>query len=116
MSQDRKIAQWHAWYADGHYYTSEQMEWDELPQLGVVIVLVLFDDGSRQCLNGNDIYFKFGELLQNDNDRDGLLRKFPNIKFGTWVEPNTYKAMYDQADKKGRMWHDKYYGNKPRTN
>lgn len=116
MSQARKIAEWHAWYADRSTYSSSKDKWEDLPTHGVVHVLVLFDDGSKELLNGNDLYFKFGELMQNDNDRDGLLRKFDNVKFGTWVEPNVFREVFEEADAIGQEWHRKHYDHKHRPN
>lgn len=88
---------WRAFYADGNVYYSESCEWNDLPQLGVVYVVVLHSDGRAQNWTGRDLFWFHDGILANDDDRDGLLRRLPFVKFGQWVTDDEYERICDQA-------------------
>lgn len=98
---------WFIWYEDGTRYSSDETEWNDLPQHGVAYLMLVKEDGRIANYNGQDLYWHLDGIFANDNDRDGLLRRFPFVKFGTWVEPSKFKQITDEA---------KALGNHLRTN
>lgn len=109
----RKLVKWIAYYADGSQYDSEQWHWDEIPRYDMACVLKLFDDGTRQLLAGQDLFFEFEGCIANDNDRHMILRKLPWVKFGTWMEDSKYRQIWDKADEVGQQWRDEHMEPRP---
>lgn len=58
---DRRVVGWRIWYrADtegGAYFDSSTTDWRDLPELGVLQLVVYFADGRRMTLGGQDYYW-----------------------------------------------------------
>lgn len=102
-----KVIGWRAWYADGSKYDSETTEWRDLPDDGVLIIVLYFDDKRpdgkplRRINSGVDWYFKATGLkgsiygLNNDTPEENKKRYGEDIslKQGKWTdEPIMYQA------------------------
>jgi len=103
-------AKWIVWYADGSRYDSESVPWKDLPQLGVVYMLLLYPDGTKRHMNGSDLYYITPDgVMANDNDKDAVLRLLPWVKFGQWVTDESFRSVSRQALEVAEQWHkDKY--------
>ncbi len=110
-----KVMGWRAWYADGAVYSSLDMDWDALPDDGVISVVLYFDEptpaGSplRRIMEGHDFYFKaagpggpiYGET-HNQRQPDpmaDIARRYPgaSIKRGMWTDEDTMRRIQNQA-------------------
>lgn len=114
----RVVVEWHVWYADGTHYqgvSGDQATWDAMPQHGIQWLLLLMSDGSRQNFCGRDLFWFQDGIFANDNDRDALLRRFPWVKFGSWMPTDKfYSEITAEAERIGKQWWEKFYGDKSR--
>jgi len=107
------------WYNNGQVVRgSTFQEWLELPIDGVLYLLLLFPDGTSHHCAGTDLYWSYdfgqGQIYAHDNDRDGVLRRLPWVKFGQWTSPEQFQQISEQAIKTVNVWHKTYY-QKPLT-
>jgi len=67
-----KVIGWRAWYADGSKYDSASTNWRGLPEDGVIVVVLYFDDKTRRIMDGSSWYFQAkhesGEFIYGEND------------------------------------------------
>ena len=102
-----KVIGWRAWYADGSKYDSATTEWKDLPDDGMLVNVLYFDenrpDGKplRRINNGTDWYFRAKGLKgfiygsNNDTPEENKERYGDDIllKRGKWTdEPIMYQA------------------------
>lgn len=104
-----KVIGWRAWYADGSKYDSKTTNWRDLPDDGVLIIVLYFDDKRpdgkplRRINSGVDWYFKARGLkgsiygLNNDTSEENKKRYGEDVllKQGKWTDES---IMY-QAEK-----------------
>lgn len=95
-----KVIGWRAWYADGSKYDSKTTKWKDLPDDGVLIIVLYLDgkrpDGKplRRINSGVDWYFKAKGLkgpiygLNNDTPEENKKRYGEDIslKQGKWTD------------------------------
>ena len=95
-----KVVGWRAWYTDGSKYDSATTRWNDLPDDGVVVIVLYFDNKTRRIMDGSDWYFRakhesgdfvYGE--NNDPSEENKKRYGEDIslKRGQWT---TEKVMY----------------------
>lgn len=48
---------WKAWYADGNIYSSSEISWKELPESGMLGVVVFLNPPYREIVSGGDWYY-----------------------------------------------------------
>lgn len=70
------MAGWLAIYSDRSEYASSTTTWAELPETGVQVVVVFFNDGTRQINDGADWYWL----------EDERVRTVSSGPWGTWKE------------------------------
>jgi len=96
-----KVIGWQAWYADGSKYDSATTKWTDLPDDGVLIIMLYFDNKTRRIMDGSDWYFRAkhesGEFIygeNNDPPEENRKRygKSVLLKRAKWT---TEKIMYD---------------------
>lgn len=83
------------------YYESEmynQTDWHGLPQEGVILVVVIREDGSRRTLPTKDYYFQAegqNDLIIGSTDSPKeLLRYSPlEVLYGGWTDDATFEAI-----------------------
>lgn len=89
-----RVVGWKAFYLD-HTYTSKLIEWKDLPEDGLQVVILYYDvkDGmgrpTRLILSGQTWYFSDGDQLFGANN-DGLeenKQRYPTCTFkrGKWI-------------------------------
>ena len=91
---DRTIVGWRAWYAGGRVYDSTQMEWSELPEHGVLIVILYYKTRwYSRTMSGSSIYWREdtpqGPIYAHNEAADAIIsaeaRERNYVKFGKWV-------------------------------
>ena len=67
-----KVIGWRAWYADGSKYDSASTRWEGLPDDGVIVVMLYFDNKTRRIMDGSDWYFRAkhesGDFIYGENN------------------------------------------------
>ena len=95
-----KVIGWRAWYADDSKYNSKDTKWNDLPDDGVIVIVLYFDNKTRRIMDGSDWYFrarhKSGDFIygeNNDSPEENKKRYGENIslKRAKWT---TEKIMY----------------------
>jgi len=108
-----EVIGWRVWYADGSQHNSKDTEWEDLPDDGVLIIVLYFDekrpDGKplRRINSGVDWYFRAKGLRDfiygqnNDTPEENRKRYGDNIslKQGKWTDEETmYKAEQEASE------------------
>jgi hypothetical protein len=107
------IVGWRAWYADWSVYDSKKMDWADLPDSGVVIVMLYYAERSssgkryRDVLSGADWYFRAGTAYGTNHDS--------HIDPGQWVDPAPVLAKHPNAELKRGEWVDDVTYNRMRA-
>ena len=106
-----KVVGWRIYYTDGSGYNSSDTKWEDLPEDGVIVLVLYLDEYSgggevqhRIVLDGSDYYFHIPgtELFGSNNDMpDEISERYPGaiIKRGKWTESSTFKATKTEAMK-----------------
>lgn len=106
------VAGWRVWYADGAVYDSRSSAWEDLPELGVVVVVVYhaaFTAGGtryRKMLDGGDWYWPFAR--SGTTDERGAWVDPPRgvapelLKRGVWVSDLEFDLITQKA--RGSSW------------
>lgn len=96
-----KVIGWRAWYANGSEYDSAVTRWEDLPDDGVLVVMLYFDDKTRRIMDSSDWYFrirhKSGDFIYGENNGSPEENKKRygesiSLKRGKWT---TEKLMRD---------------------
>jgi len=107
-----KVIGWRAWYADGSKYNSKDTKWSDLPDDGVIVVMLYFDEKKpsgnpkRRIMDGSDWYFQakhesgdfiYGE--NNDSPEENKKRYGEDIslKKGKWTAEKIMYASQKEA-------------------
>jgi len=53
----QEVIGWRCWYDSGSVYDSTGTSWSELPNDGVLVVMLYRRDGTRRVMSGNDYYW-----------------------------------------------------------
>lgn len=108
-----KVIGWRVWYAEGKKYDSVSTKWKDLPDDGVLIIVLYFDgkrpDGKplRRINSGVDWYFRAKGLKEfiygqnNDTPEENKKRYGADIllKQGKWTdEPTMYQAEKEASE------------------
>lgn len=106
-----KVIGWRVWYADESNYDSKNTSWNDLPDDGVLIIVLYFDenrpDGKplRRINSGVDWYFRARGLKDfiygqnNDSPEENKKRYGDNIslKRGKWTDEPTMHQVEKEA-------------------
>ena len=100
---DRSVVGWRVWYDGGRTFDSRTMQWADLPDDGLQVMVVYYANGNRSMESGNDIYFeapgKSGGLIYGSSlePKRHILVRYPKaiVKKGRWT---TYQEITDQQD------------------
>lgn len=98
------LVEWVAWYTSGRKFVSTDNDWESLPQEGILWLQLRYSSGRTINYNGMDLFWAKDGIFANDNDRDGLLRRLPFVKFGRWVPDSEFQEVAKQAMESGRQW------------
>lgn len=96
---------WKAWYVDGQWFTSRETKWEDLPDDGVAVVMLYFEDGTRRIVE-DDWYFKVevdGKTLYGQDgwagSRELIQQRYPgaSVKRGKWTADEIFFPIEKQA-------------------
>lgn len=105
----RTVVGWRCWYTDDRHFNSEQDEWGELPDDGVLCVKLYYDEFADNgetrytlLLDGHDHYFHVPEtdLFGSSNDPvEEIHERYPGaiVKRGKWAPAEEFYSTKDRA-------------------
>ncbi len=79
---------WRFYYIGGKVYDSARHSPADLPDDGVLIGMVYFEDGTRQIAMGDTWYWLAdGEIQHNSDPLEDNKRRYPGVRFlrGQWT-------------------------------
>ena len=86
-----KVTAWKAWYSGGRSFCHEGYKWADLPDEGVIGVMIVYDDETRRNMTGSDFYW-VAEIMGVPTFCQGLHDDYPErrypgaiIKIGVWT-------------------------------
>lgn len=95
---------WRCWYSDGEVYSSDEYEWEELPDDGLLVRMLYFEDGYREIQQGMDYFYvaphHSGEpIFGAGMDKDEIEERYPDavIVRGKWAPHDYYRNIVDEA-------------------
>ena len=103
------VAAWKAWYRGGQAYCGTTRDWEELPDEGVLAVVVVFDEKAPGCdfylrrmVSGSDLYWAceidgHWTICQGSHE-DKPARRYPGaiIKHGVWTSDEEMQRVNDE--------------------
>ena len=103
-----KAIGWHAWYSDNREFDSKHIDWVDLPDDGLAIVVVFMgevadDDGDtpyRQVYSGHDFYWTIpGIPLEVFCSDENPKVRYPGalVKRGRWMPTDEYYQYAEEA-------------------
>lgn len=99
---------WKAWFSGGRSWCSSGTPWEDLPEEGVIGVVIVFDDGTRRNMTGSDMYWMV-ELLGKPTLCQGLhddrpAERYPgaSIKRGVWTsDEEMRRVLHEMGEWRG---------------
>ena len=96
---------WQVWYDDGSIYDSDNSDWSDLPDDGVLVKMIYYSDGTRQIQQGADYFFiaqhHSGEEIHANSTKTipEIKDRYQNpiIKKGRWAPDEYYQKIVDEA-------------------
>lgn len=98
-----RVIGWKAYYADGNVYNSKDSKWGDIPDDGLVALLLFQSDVDRfgrpirVIRNGSDWYFSDGDQLFGSNSDPDYINqyRYPQCQFkrGKWVPLDKYNEL-----------------------
>lgn len=105
------VVGWRVYYTDSRVYTSERTNWKDLPEDGVLLLKLYYDEWANdrvrytKVLSGDDYYFHVpdSDIFGCNNDPpsetvsryDGLTKEY--IKRGKWTTREEMEAVRERA-------------------
>lgn len=103
------IVGWRVWYTEGRVFDSRNCQWQDLPDDGVLILYLYYDEWSgdgnvrhRQKFLGDDWYFHEPgtDLFGSNNDSlEENRERYPDAIFkrGKWTSFSEFQAVQQEA-------------------
>ena len=96
---------WRVFYGDGAEFSSENLEWSELPDDGVAVVVVYLEQARRLLLLGDDWYFQWvapdgaSVIASNKDPLWENERRYPGALFkrGKWTSSGMIARLNERA-------------------
>ena len=102
---------WRAYYVGGLTFSSEEDEWADLPDDGLLVVVIYTEreslDGDihvhRRIRAGFDWYFHVPDsdlYAANNDEPDEIRKRYPGaiLKRGKWAGEEEYRTVYETAE------------------
>lgn len=91
------VRHWRAYYTDNRQFDSDEYDWSDLPDDGVLGVKLWFEDG-HQCVYGFDWYFHVPDtnLFAGNNDTLHEIRdRYGDVilKRGKWIPSDDWRRV-----------------------
>lgn len=99
-----RTAGWRAWYDDGLVYDSNRHKWEDLPNEGLLVKMIYYDDGTKQIQTA-DWYIEAphpkGIIRRTcrDEQETEMRKKYPAgvFKKGDWTVDEWQSEVVDLA-------------------
>lgn len=92
---------WKAWFTEGRTFTSKDSNWEDLPNDGVLAVLVFEGGIYTRYADGQDYYFMHeGTICCNNDTLETNKKRYPdvkNFKRGKWTSDENMKRIQQEA-------------------
>lgn len=94
---------WRAWFDNGRVYDSRQHTWSDLPDDGVLVIMLYHASGTKRILSGSDYYFLAqhpeGPIYGQDRNPPDPAR-FVDLqeKRGRWVPDHVQERAEHEAN------------------
>ena len=62
------VVGWKAWYTTDRFYTSAETRWDDLPSLGVLVIMLYFGERIRRVMAGTEYYASDGSRFSHQHE------------------------------------------------
>jgi hypothetical protein len=94
---DLIVVGWRAWYTDGRVFDSAATRWEDLPEHGVLVVLLYHRTRPySRTMSGRSLYWREvtpkGSIYACDETADAIIpkevRQANCVKYGKWVTDN----------------------------
>jgi hypothetical protein len=100
----KEVLGWRCWYDDGKVYDSVKYDWKDLPDDGVLVKIIYYQDGTKQIQQGMDYYYEAphccGEVIRGTAmPRDDVFGRYDGavVKRGRWTPDEFYQQVVDMA-------------------
>lgn len=104
-----KLMGWVVWDELNQVFDSRQHTWADVPNDGILEMILYKEGGYREMLGGLDYYFKAdhrdGDIYASTNDLPAIIESRytnPIIKRGKWVPTETFTRI--QQESKDFLW------------
>ena len=102
-----EVIGWRIWYDDGHVADSLMDTWANLPDDGVLVIMLYRRDGSRRVMSGNDYYWTSvhpAGVVYGQSDTAPDLKRYPQciVKRGRFAPDHIIQAA--EADAADSTW------------
>lgn len=88
---------WRIWYTDGRVFSSDSVNWGDLPADGVLVVIVYYDEGDRKHFDHCEWYFHEPgtELFGTTDNLEEAYLRYPDASFkrGRWTDLETFQTV-----------------------
>mgnify|MGYP001566626251 FL=1 len=89
----RELIGWRVFYDNGTECSSDNSKWEDIPADGVLVVVELYDDGSKEIHHSRDYYVLDDGKAYGTNNISPYLHKIGTIKFGRWSKDSIFKKI-----------------------
>ncbi len=93
-----RVEGWRAWYTKGRTFESTSIKWDDLPDAGVLFVMLYMNETTvggrryREALYGCDHYWQEGRAYKNED-----VSRLPGMKVGALLPDADFEAIVATA-------------------
>ena len=93
----RELKSWRVFYDNGEEYSSDNFEWKDIPADGILVVVEVYDDGSKELHHGRDYYILDDDKAYGTNNIQPYLHKLGTVKFGRWSKDSLFRQILEKA-------------------
>lgn len=94
----RKLKGWRVFYDDGSEFSSGDLEWKDLPSDGILAVVELYNDGTKEVHHSRDYYILDDGKAYGTNNIHPYLHKIGTVKYGRWSNDSLFKKILEKAN------------------
>ena len=88
---------WRIFYDNGTECSSDNSTWKDAPADGILALVELYDDGSKEVHHSRDYYILDDDKAYGTNNIQPYLHKLGTVKFGRWSKNSFFKQTLNKA-------------------